>query len=680
MIAAFLLACAPEPAPEPPLAEAGEARRVSTAEEVELRADGVGSSFYWDFGDGAVAEGEVVRHRWEEPGHYTLRLTATAEDGATHADTARITALNPPRGDLAPPASTMALVGETAWVLLPDHDRLARVELSTLSVEREPTCASPAKVAARADAVWVACPEVDTLRAHGASPRELRLRWGARPTGLALTPSGGLRVAAAGTGEVLAVLDEGTPVAVADLPDVRGLSARGDDLLAVAWRPQAGATRALLIPPGEGPLRPFELPSEPGPDSDTHTRGLFTWAEAPTISPDGEVAIFAGLNANVERGLFLEGTRFEHDTTVRAAARRVDLGTGALLASVPFDDRDLVSAVAFSPDGALVAFGFVGAGVIELRDALDLSPLARWSVPDAHPITGLAFGGDGLLWAHDPFGDRLLAFDAEAPGPAPVRQVALAEGLPDPLPPEVRLGRAIFHRSADRRMSPNGYVSCAVCHLEGQQDGHVWDFTQRGEGLRNSLPLRGLGAGPLHWSANFDELQDFENDIRLHQGGDGFLDEADWDEASDPLGPPKAGRSEALDALAAWMGALPPPSRSPHRAPDGGATEAMDRGESAFIAHACDQCHAGPRGTDATWLAPGAPLLHDVGTLHPGSGQRLGGPLSGLRTPSLRGAHATAPYLHDGSAPTVEAAIGAHVPDLPADELADLAAFVRGWE
>ena len=46
-------------------------------------------------------------------------------------------------------------------------------------------------------------------------------------------------------------------------------------------------------------------------------------------------------------------------------------------------------------------------------------------------------------------------------------------------------------------------------------------------------------------------------------------------------------------------------------------------------------------------------LRHDVGTIKPSSGNRLGGPLDGIDTPTLRGLWATAPYLHDGSAATL---------------------------
>lgn len=46
-------------------------------------------------------------------------------------------------------------------------------------------------------------------------------------------------------------------------------------------------------------------------------------------------------------------------------------------------------------------------------------------------------------------------------------------------------------------------------------------------------------------------------------------------------------------------------------------------------------------------------MLHDVGTITPASGARRGAPLTGLDTPTLRGLWRSAPYLHDGSAPTL---------------------------
>ena len=69
-------------------------------------------------------------------------------------------------------------------------------------------------------------------------------------------------------------------------------------------------------------------------------------------------------------------------------------------------------------------------------------------------------------------------------------------------------------------------------------------------------------------------------------------------------------------------------------------------------------------------------VRHDVGTIHAGSGSRLGGPLDGFDTPSLLGVWGTAPYLHDGSAATLDAAIAAHTA-ATAQERAELAEFLR---
>jgi hypothetical protein len=78
-----------------------------------------------------------------------------------------------------------------------------------------------------------------------------------------------------------------------------------------------------------------------------------------------------------------------------------------------------------------------------------------------------------------------------------------------------------------------------------------------GEGLRNTVSLRGrAGAqGFLHWSANFDEVQDFEAQIRTLAGGSGLMSDADFNAGtrSQPLGTPKAGVSADLDALAAYV-------------------------------------------------------------------------------------------------------------------------------
>jgi hypothetical protein len=66
-----------------------------------------------------------------------------------------------------------------------------------------------------------------------------------------------------------------------------------------------------------------------------------------------------------------------------------------------------------------------------------------------------------------------------------------------------------------------------------------------------------------------------------------------------------------------------------------------------------------------------------VGTLGPGSGQRLGGPLSGLDTPTLRDLWRTAPYLHNGSAATLRDVLVTRNQDLTEPQLVALERYLR---
>ena len=180
-----------------------------------------------------------------------------------------------------------------------------------------------------------------------------------------------------------------------------------------------------------------------------------------------------------------------------------------------------------------------------------------------------------------------------------------------------------------------------------------------GEGLRNTISLRGSGAahGRLHWSENFDEVQDFEGQIRDLAEGTGLMADADFNTGtrSQSLGDPKAGISADLDALAAYVASLNEYPESPHRGADGSLTGDAMAGRDVFRRENCASCHGGTAFTDSD-----ANILHDIGTLKPSSGLRLNGPLPGIDTPTLRGLETTAPYLHDGSAATLADAVAAH--------------------
>ena len=103
--------------------------------------------------------------------------------------------------------------------------------------------------------------------------------------------------------------------------------------------------------------------------------------------------------------------------------------------------------------------------------------------------------------------------------------------------------------------------ACSACHPNGLTDGVVWIFAT---GPRRTLPLNGSfnprdprDAKILNHSAIFDELQDFELNIRNVSGGLGLITLADGT-TPDPNVKPfvplaNAGRSPALDAMTMFV-------------------------------------------------------------------------------------------------------------------------------
>ena len=175
---------------------------------------------------------------------------------------------------------------------------------------------------------------------------------------------------------------------------------------------------------------------------------------------------------------------------------------------------------------------------------------------------GLAVSPDGKTLYVNNFMDRTLGVFDLRPlierGEANVTQLATPKSITtEKLSAKVLKGKQFFYDARDPRLAREGYISCASCHNDGGHDGRVWDLTGMGEGLRNTIALQGrAGAqGFKHWSANFDEVQDFEGQIRTLAGGTGLMSDAAFNAGtrSQPLGDVKAGLSTDLDALAAYV-------------------------------------------------------------------------------------------------------------------------------
>lgn len=174
--------------------------------------------------------------------------------------------------------------------------------------------------------------------------------------------------------------------------------------------------------------------------------------------------------------------------------------------------------------------------------------------------------------------------------------------------PRYDTGHEIFHRKTESGLS------CASCHPEGTDDGHVWLF--EGLGPRRTQPLDvGLeGTAPFHWDGDMGDLDILMEEVLAHRMGG------------------KRQTSARGQSFARWMFAqqLPPA--------DAGRDDPalVQQGEALFGTLDCGRCHGGPvlGGTMTT-------------------------PIRGveLQVPSLRRVSLHPPYMHDGRAATLEDAV-----------------------
>jgi DNA-binding beta-propeller fold protein YncE len=628
--------------------------------------------YSYDFGDGSapLAGGVSASHTFSRAGHYPV--VVTVNNAAERTTCSRLqTVFNPLPAARPTASSSIAYDAATnlVWVVNPDSDSVTAIDGPRNVKKLEaPVGKSPRTLGRAPDGtIWVVNQEdasISVLDATSGAPlASIELPYASRPYGLAFDPAGqNAYLTLEATGKLLRL----SPAA----RTVVGSLTLGDRLRGVAV--SADGTRVLVtrfispVDHGEvlevsasslGLVRAFTLATDTGPDTESSGRGVPNYLSQVVISPDGLTAWIPSKKDNTLRGLFRDGQPLTFENTVRTITSQIDLGKNVELVSdrIDHDNRDLAQAVAFGKFGDYAFIVTQGTNTIEIHDAYNHQLVSGIGKVGLAP-QGLVFSPDfKKLFVNDFTSRDVSVFDVsgflDGSNTTISRLGAVATVASERLPAEVLRGEQIFYNADDRRMNRDGYISCASCHLDGDSDGRVWDFTQRGEGLRNTIELlgrRGTGMGRLHWTGNFDEVQDFENDIRNSFAGTGFLSDADFAARQDPLGSSKAGKSPDLDALAAFVSSLSRVRPSPFRNPDGSFTADALAGKELFDRLQCGSCHSGVDFTDS---AQGA--LHNVGTIKASSGQRLGGLLTGLDTPTLKGLWGSAPYLHDGSAATL---------------------------
>jgi len=238
------------------------------------------------------------------------------------------------------------------------------------------------------------------------------------------------------------------------------------------------------------------------------------------------------------------------------------------------------------------------------------------------------------------------------------------------------------------RMSNNGWGSCAACHTPfALSDNVVWIFPS---GPKRTLPqhadfdqtdpTRSI-MRVLNWSAERDEQEDFELNIRAVSGGQGMIVLTDGitpDPSVTNLRPLASGGRNQLkirsvggwDAIKAFVqfGIRAPISPVAKTDPD------VVAGRALFISANCQQCHGGAQWTrarvrftpppDASQVSVGGEILSElrqVGTFNPAAlnevRQNAAPPLgaNGFVPPSLLSIFAfPETFFHNGSASSLD--------------------------
>lgn len=322
------------------------------------------------------------------------------------------------------------------------------------------------------------------------------------------------------------------------------------------------------------------------------------------------------------------------------------------------------TAVAFSGSGDALAV--VAAGTQELL--LVQSEAIPWGAGEAGDFLDslldqddgkfrrVALGGRPLAVRFTPDGSRAVVanylLDAVQIIDVKAGKVMKAVALGGPeKPSEARIGEAIFY---DAKRSHHQWFSCHTCHPDGHTCGRSFD-TLNDDSQSNpkmTPTLRGVArTAPYTWHG--------------WQAGLGDAVEKSITETLWGKPPTKA----EVRAVVAFLGTLEhPPNPNVTRSKRSAAAE---RGKALFEGKArCSRCHQGEDYCSKS--------NYDVKLPPDGS------PFDKWNPPTLRGVHDRGPYLHDGSAETLDVLLRApHAPEklggkaLGDDERRDLVEFLK---
>lgn len=603
------------------------------------------------------------------------------------------------------------------------HGRPARAAAQNRSAEVLPY-PSPIEMLFSPDGktLFVLCQGTDEVRVlDAASYKELqRVRVGHIPRGMALSPDG-VRLYVANTwDDTVTVLDAGTLAVAATWPvgsEPSGVFASRDGKRLFVANRISNDVAVLNAATGEEEKRlaagrgaSYITPSPDG--SRIYVTHVYPNPGEPRTEPESEVTVIDTARAVVTDRMPLHGIAHGFHTAISADGRlgavaelhpknliplaHLEHGgafvdtlmlfgadAGAKPVEIPLDELERYASrpfgVAFAPDKSML---YVGAGSSESVVAIDVRNLLKYvrlhpspfaqdlaassnyvtaRIPVGHDPRGIVAAPDGhTMLVANRLDDTISAID--------IRSNRVVKTIPLDGPKEVtvlRHGEQTFYTA---RYSFQGQIGCATCHIDSTFDGLQWDLEPDGFGrdIVDNRPIEAVkGTEPYKWNGGNPNLPT-ECGPRTEKY---FWRSENYDD-------------HTLADLVVYIRALP---ARPNRwlQPNGELTAAQERGRMLFErakdkfgnpipeANRCSFCHSGPKGTDQKSF--------DVGTKRVTDNSGL------LDTPQLTNIAITGPYLHDGSALTLEQIWTVFNPedkhgrtnDLTKDELNDLIEYLR---
>ncbi|WP_027410472.1 beta-propeller fold lactonase family protein [Anoxybacteroides tepidamans] len=455
-----------------------------------------------------------------------------------------------------------------------------------------------------------------------------------------------------------------------------------------------------------------EITLAPSPDQADRkkSQGVPNTLEQFVIAPDGKKAYVPHLLTNIDTPIQFEETVFpaisvidlEKDEELMDERKELfaeinvkDIKNETMIVSNPYD-------LAFQPDGSkmyAVMSGSEDLVVFDLKRGGNATQILR-RIEGNNP-RGIVISPNGkTLFVHNAMSHDLATI--QTGGKSPYAKAKALKGTvrliaKDSLSPLVREGKTIFYSANSdefaANITGNNWMSCASCH----SDGDINKLTLlTPKGPRN-VPSNILTTktGLFMWDGSRDDFTDYIHTVQNEMGGMTTID------PSKPL-PPNV--QHMYDAILAYLNdpnSFPVP-KSPYRNKDGSLTVKAKEGEKLFNGKGnCLSCHGGEYFTDSVkavdkngkLTTANTAYLHDIGTANPQDQASNGDARAHFTnprtpkqwdTPTLRGVWATAPYLHDGSAKTIEEAIKRHqtkeATALTDGEIAAIAEYVRSIE